>query len=201
MKQHKLNDTLHDSASNTNQMTQDFESKQIIDVASQTSPPKGFQLQSSGTATEQFREKSGNEQVMFLESSNRCPSNIRDSRKHIMTTLDGESSKSPLTSTTPHIEEKLVRDEQTTQLYSQLTSKVGPKCKQEMLYAPLCFNNNQTKDALVDSGAYVSAIAQNELNAIKQKAPSNIFKIIDSPNFQTQVANSQFDKPLATATL
>ena len=36
---------------------------------------------------------------------------------------------------------------------------------------------------------------------MKQKAPNNILKIDDSPNFQIQVANSQLEKPLATATL
>ena len=58
-----------------------------------------------------------------------------------------------------------------------------------------------TIDALVDSGAYVSAIAQTELDGIKQQAPSNILKIDDPPNFQIQVANGQLEKPTATATL
>ena len=58
-----------------------------------------------------------------------------------------------------------------------------------------------TTDALVDSGAYVSAIAQKELDRIKQQSPSNILKIDDPPNFQIQVANGQLEKPTATATL
>ena len=70
-----------------------------------------------------------------------------------------------------------------------------------MLYVPLDFHNNRTVDALVDSGAYVSAIAQNDLDTIKQKAPNNILKIDDPPNFQIQVANYQIEKPLATAKL
>ena len=36
---------------------------------------------------------------------------------------------------------------------------------------------------------------------IKQKAPNNILKIDDPPNFQIQVANGQLKKPLSTATL
>ena len=56
-------------------------------------------------------------------------------------------------------------------------------------------------DALVDSGAFVSAIAQDDLETIEQKAPNNILKIDDSPNFQIQVANGQLEKPLSTATL
>ena len=79
--------------------------------------PKGFQLQNSGTAPEQFREKSAIEQVLFLDSSNSCPTDIPESRKHIMTTPVGDSSTSLLTSTTSHIEEKLVRYEQSNELY------------------------------------------------------------------------------------
>ena len=59
---HKLGKRHNDSASNNTQTTQKLESKQLTDVASQISPPKGLQLQNFGTATEQFREKFGNEQ-------------------------------------------------------------------------------------------------------------------------------------------
>ena len=58
-----------------------------------------------------------------------------------------------------------------------------------MLYVPLDFKNNLTVDALVDSGAFVSPIAQNDLDTIKEKAPNNILKIDDPPKFQIQVAN------------
>ena len=70
-----------------------------------------------------------------------------------------------------------------------------------MLYVPLDFKNGLTIDAPVDSGAYVSAIAQTEMDRIKQQAPANIFKIEDPPNFQIQVANGQLEKPISTATL
>ena len=70
-----------------------------------------------------------------------------------------------------------------------------------MLYVPLDFENNLTVDALVDSGAFVSAIAQDDLETIKKKAPNNILKIDDPPNFQIRVPNGQFEKPLSTATL
>ncbi len=56
-------------------------------------------------------------------------------------------------------------------------------------------------DALVDSGAYFSAITQDDLDTIKQKAPNNFLIIHDPPNFQIQVANGQLEKPLSTATL
>ena len=50
-------------------------------------------------------------------------------------------------------------------------------------------------------GAYVSAIAQKELDKIKQQAPSNILKMDEPPNFQIQVANGQLEKQIAAATL
>ena len=70
-----------------------------------------------------------------------------------------------------------------------------------MLYVPLDFESILMVDALVDSGAFVSEIAQDILETIQQKAPINILKINDPPNFQIQVANGQLEKPLSTATL
>ena len=51
------------------------------------------------------------------------------------------------------------------------------------------------------SGALVSAIAQEDLDTLKQKAPNNILKISDPPSIQIQVVNGQLEKPLATTTL
>ena len=138
---------------------------------------------------EQSQEKSGNEEVLFLDDSNSCPIDIKESGDHIMTNLDGNSKIFPLASTTPHFEEKLMRDEKTNKLYLPLTSTVDLKRRQEMLYVALDFGKIIAKDALVDSGARV--IAQNELDTTKQKALNDIFKIDDNPNFQTQVANGQ----------
>ena len=70
-----------------------------------------------------------------------------------------------------------------------------------MLYVPLDFENGVAIDALIASGSYVSAIAQTELDRIKQQAPANIIKLDDPPNFQIQVANGQMEKPISTATL
>ena len=82
-----------------------------------------------------------------------------------------------------------------------LSSTIVLKRKKEMLYVPLDFENGLTIDALVDSGAYVSAIAQKKLDRIKQQSPSNILKIDDPPNLQIQVANGRLEKPTATATI
>ena len=103
---HELDNKHNDSARNTNQTTEELESKQINDVASQTLPPKTLQLQKSGTAAEQFREKIGNEQVSFLDNSNICPTGIHESRTHLMTTSDGDSSIAPITSQ-PHTRKKV----------------------------------------------------------------------------------------------
>ena len=117
-----------------------------------------------------------------------------------MTTCDsGDSNISPPPKTISQIEERLVRDDSTNELYMPLSSTIVLKRKKEMLYVPLDFKNGLTIDALVDSGAYVSAIAQKELDRIKQQSPSNILKIDDPPNFQIQVANGQLEKPTATA--
>ena len=118
-----------------------------------------------------------------------------------MTTWDsGDDNISPPAITISQIEERLVRDDNTNELYMPLSSTIVLKRKKKMLYVPLNFENFLTKDAFVDSGAYVSAIAQKELDRIKQQSSSNILKVDDPPNFQIQVANGQLEKPTATAT-
>ena len=119
-----------------------------------------------------------------------------------MTTYgNGVNNISPPQITASQIEERLVRDDITNELYMPLSSTIVLKRKNEMLCIPLDFENSLTIDAFVDSGAYVSAIAQKELDRIKQESPSNILKIDESLNFQIQVANGQLEKLIATATL
>ena len=145
--------------------------------------------------------QTGNEPVSFLSCSEDSSTDNQNAEPHITTTCNKEMKTPPLHTTTPLIEEALVRDEQTNELYLPITSTVVLKRKQEMLNVPLDFENNHTVDALVDSGAFVSAIAQDDLETIKQKASNIILKIDDPPNFQIQVANGQLEKPLSTATL
>ena len=71
-----------------------------------------------------------------------------------------------------------MRDDITNELYMPLSSTIVLKRKKEMLYVPLDFENGLTIDALVDSEAYVSAIAQKQLDRIKQQDPSNILKLM-----------------------
>ena len=130
--------------------------------------------------------QTGSELVPFHDCF-KNPTNTQKAEQHVVTTHNGDTTASPLTTATPLIEEELVRDEQLNEIYLPLTSTVVLKRKQEMLYVPLDFENNLTIDALVDSGAFVSAIAQDDLETIKQKAPKYILKIDDPPNFQIQV--------------
>ena len=153
-------------------------------------------------ATEQpSGNQTGNEPVPFLDCSKNSSTNTQNTEQHVLTTFNGDTTTPPLTTATALIEEGLVRDEQKNEIYLPLTSTVVLKRKQEMLYMPLDFENDLTVDALVDSGALVSAIAQDDLDTIKQKAPNNNLKIDDPPNSQIQVANGQLEKPLSTATL
>ena len=161
-------------------------------VASQTSPPKGTQPQNHVDTTEQSSgNQTGNEPVSFLDCSKNYSTKTQNTEQHVVTTLNGDTTTPPLTTATPLIEEGLVRDEQTNEVYLPLTSTVVLKRKQEMLYVPVDFENNLTVEVLVDSGAFVSAIAQDDLETIKQKAPNNVLRINDPPKFQIQVANGQ----------
>ena len=169
-----LNDTNNASTSNTT-------------VASQTSRPKGTEPQNYVVATEQYAgNQTGNKPVPFLNCSNNCPIVMQKSEQRITITLTGDTTIPPLTTTTLPIEEGLVRDEQTNEVYFPLTSTVVLKRKQERLYVPLDFEKNRTVDALADSGSFVSAIALNELDTIKEKdTPLIIFsKSMILPNFR-----------------
>ena len=170
--------------------------------ASQTSPPKGTQPQNYVVATEHPPgTQTGNELVSFLICSKKHATDIQNSEQHVTTAITGDTTIPTLTTTTPLIEERLVRDEQTNEVYLPLTSTVVFKRKQEMLYVPLDFENNLTVYALVDSRAYVSATAQNDLDKTREKAPNSILEFDDPPKFQIQVANGQLEKLIATATL
>ena len=135
--------------------------------------------------------QTGNEPVSLLNCYKNSSTDLQNTEQPVVITLDGDTTTPPLTTATPLIEEALLRDEKTNEVYLPLTSTVILIRKQEMLYVPLDFENILTVDALVDSGAFVSAIAQEDLATIKQKASNNILKIDDPPNFQIQVANGQ----------
>ena len=104
-------------------------------VASQTSPPKGTQPQNYMVAAEQSPGyQTGNEPVLLLNCSKNRPTDILNSKQHVMTTITGDATIPPLSTTTPLNEEWLVRYEQTDEVYLPLTSMVVLKVKQEILY-------------------------------------------------------------------
>ena len=178
------------------------QSKQSSDVESQTSPIKEISPQVSVSSTEPLLGNQTRSPLVLSLNDSKKPSSEIQRYETDMTTCDnGDSNISPPPITISQIEERLVRDDSTNELYMPLSSTIVLKRKKEMLYVPLDFKNGQTIDALVDSGAYVSAIAQKEIDRIQQQSPSNILKIDDPPNFQIQVANGQLEKPTATTTL
>ena len=87
----------------------------------------------------------------------------------------GDDKIPPPKITTSQIDERLLRDDITNELYIPLSSTIVLKRK-KMLYVPLDFDNGLTIDAPVDSEAYISAIARRELDRIKQQALSNILR-------------------------
>ena len=177
------------------------EFKQRNDVQSQTSPIKETSVQLSGSDTESLLENQTRSiPVQCPKDSKKQQNEIQRNEIDMRTYDNGDDNISPPEITASQIEERLVRDDITNELSMPLSSTIVLKRKKEMLYVPLDFKNGLIIDALVDSGAYVSAIAQKELDRIKQQTPSNILKIDELPNFEIQVGNGQLEKPIATAT-
>ena len=176
--------------------------KQKNDVEAQVSPIKETSSQVSGSDTESLLENQTRSiSVQCPNDSKKHQNEIRRNETDLTTYGNGDYSLSPPEITTSQIEERLVGDDITNELYMLPSSTIVLKPKKEMLYVPLDFKNGLTLDAFVDSGASVSAIAQKELDRTKQESPSNILKIDKPPNFQIQVANGQLETPVATATL
>ena len=172
------------------------ESKQRSDVESQTSPIRETSSQVSVSHTERLLGNQTRSALLPSLNDFKKPGSEIQRNDIDMTTCDsGDDNISPPPITISQIEEQLVRNDITNELYMPLSSTIVLKRKKEMLYVPLNFKNGLTIDALVDSGAYVSAIAQKKIDRIKQQSPSNILKADDPPNFQIQVANGQLEKP------
>ena len=178
------------------------ESEQRSDVESQTSPMKETSSQVSVSSTEPLLgNQTRSPLVASLNNSEKPNSEIQANETDMTTYDNGDDNIPPPVITISQIEERLVRDDITNEIYMSLSSTIVLKRKKGMWHVPLDFKNGLTIDALVDSAAYVSAIAQNELNRIKQQSTSNILKNDDPANFQIQVANGQLEKPTAITTL
>ena len=116
-----------------------------------------------------------------LKDSKKCQSEIQRQEMNMKSNDKGDDNNFPPETLSSQIEERLVRDDITTELYMQLFSTIFLRRKKEMLYVPLDFGNGLTTDALVDSGANVSAIARKEVDRIKQQSPAISSKLTTLP--------------------
>ena len=161
--------------------------KQKNDVEAQTSPIKETSSQESGSNTEPLLETQPRSiPVQCPNDSNKQQTETQQNEIGSTTYGNGDDNISPPQITTSQIQEQLVTDENTNELYMPLSYTVVLKRKKEMLYVPLDFDNGLAIDALVDSGAYVRAIAQEELDRIQQQDPPNIIKMMNSPIFKSK---------------
>ena len=151
----------------THEKTHITDFKQRKNIEAQTPPIRETSFQISGSDTESLLEN------QTRSTPVQCPNDAKKQQNEIqrneidLTTYDnGDDIISPPEITTSQIEERLVRDDITKELYMPLSSTFFLKRKRQMFYVPLDFKNRSTIDALVDSGAYVSAMAQKELDRI-----------------------------------
>ena len=177
------------------------EFKQKIIVEAQTSPIKETSFQVSGFDTESLLENQTKSTPVQCPNDSKTQQNRIQRNETDLTTYGiGDDKISPPKITTSQIEERLVRADFTNELNMPLSSTIVIKRRKKMPYVPLDFENGLTILALLDSGAYVSAITKKLLDRIEQQAPPNIIKIDEPPNFQIQVSNGLLKKPVATAT-
>ena len=111
--------------------------------------------------------QTGGTPVQSLNDTETPTLDIQRNQINMTTYENGDDIISPPVITISQIEERLVRDDITNELYMPLSSTIVLKRKKEMLYVPLDFTKGLTVDAFVDSRAYVSAVAQKnwiELN-------------------------------------
>ena len=106
-------------------------------VANQMSPPKGTQPQNHVAATEQPPgNQTRNEPVPFPNCSKNPSTVVQNTEQHVVTNPNGDTTTPPLPTASPLIEEGLVRDEQSNEIYLPLTSTVvlkeSKKCSKSL---------------------------------------------------------------------
>ena len=84
--------------------------------------------------------------------------------------------------------------------YIPLMSAIALRKKKRMLFLSAEFNTLKI-DALVDSGAYISAISERDAAKIKEHASQCIINEAPPPPFKVQYANAELEQPRATYTL
>ena len=124
------------------------------DIESQTSPIRETSSQVSGSDTELLLENQTRSiPVQCPKDSNKQQNEIQRNEIGLTTYGNGDDNISPPEITTSQIQEQLVRDDITNEIYMPLSSTIVKKRKKKMLFVPLDLENGLTKDALVNSGA------------------------------------------------
>ena len=137
------------------------QSKQRNDIETQTSPMKENSSQVSVSSTETLLgNQTRSTLVQSRNDSNKPQSRIQRHEMNIIANDHGDDIIFPPKITNSQIEKQLVRHDTTDEILMPLSSTIVLIRKKGMLYIPLDFQNGLTIDARVDSGAYVSAIAQ-----------------------------------------
>ena len=84
--------------------------------------------------------------------------------------------------------------------YLRISTSLTLKRKRHMYYMPMDFEK-LTLDGLIDTGALMSAISEQDLNKIKLLANDAIRETGPPPNFQIMVANGRLEVPIGTVLL
>ena len=104
------------------------------DVESQTSPMKETPPQVSGPSTEPPQgNQTGNTPVQSLNDSNKTKSVLQRHEMNIIANDHGDDNISSPKTTNSQIEEQLVRNDITNEVYMPLSSTTGPKRKKKLL--------------------------------------------------------------------
>ena len=104
--------------------------KQKHDVQSQTSPIKETSTQVSGSSTEPFlKSLTGSTMVQSLKGSKKPQPEIQRNETDMTNPDSGDDKNSPSKITISQIEERLVRDDITNELYMPLFSTIVLKRK------------------------------------------------------------------------
>ena len=139
------------SNTNINTRTHTSEFKRKNDVEAQTSSIRETSPQASGSATESLLENQFmSTPVQSLYDPDKQQAETQRNETDMTMYDNGDDHISPPKITTSQIEEQLVKNDITNELYMPLSPTIVLKRKNEMLYVPLDFENCLTIDALVD---------------------------------------------------
>ena len=124
----------------TNENRNDTHTPKQKNVEAQTLPIKETSFQVAGSDTESLLENQTRSiPVQCPNDSNNQQNEIQRNEIGFTTCANGDDNTSPPEITTSQIQEQLVRDDITNEVYMPLSSTIVLKRKKEMLYVPLDF--------------------------------------------------------------